>query len=49
MAILIVLTILLIACGGYSVYKQRQQEQEDYNEYVANRIAFDVSEVNSDK
>jgi len=49
MATLIVLTILLISCGGYSVYQQRQREQEDYNEYMANRIAFDVSEVNSDK
>jgi len=49
METLIVLTILLIVCGGISFYKQRQREQEDYNEYMANRIAFDVSEVNSDK
>lgn len=49
MATLIVLTVLLLACGGYSVYKQRQQEQIDYEDYMANRIAFDASEVNADK
>jgi len=49
MATLIVLTILLLACGGYSVYRQRQREKQDYEDYMANRIAFDVSEINSDK
>lgn len=49
MITLAVLSILLIVCGGISVHRARQREKEDYEEYMARRISFNVSETNSDK
>jgi steroid 5-alpha reductase family enzyme len=49
MEALIILTILLIVCGGISVHRARQREKQDYEEYMARRISFNVSETNSDE
>ena len=49
MGTLIILAILGLASGGWSVYVDRKREKADYEEYMAKRIAFDVSERNSDK
>lgn len=43
MASLIILTVLLLALGGYSAYRSKQQEKQDYADYMAKRISFDVN------
>jgi len=46
---LVILTILLIFCGSVSVYRERKRQREEYAQYMARRIAFSASEVNSEK
>jgi hypothetical protein len=49
MEILIVLSVLGIA-GIFAGHRyQRNQMRLDYAEYMANRIVFDTSEMNSDE
>lgn len=45
MEILVVLCILLVVCGLLSIRNCRRKEQTDYNEYIAERIAFDASKT----
>jgi hypothetical protein len=49
MEALIILAILLVVCGAGSVYKQRKREKQDYENYMASRISFNVSEINSEE
>jgi hypothetical protein len=49
METLVVLAVLGIVGGGTSVYYRRKRENEEYEEFMGNRISFACQELTAKK